>query len=328
MSVGLAHPAAALLALAGLLPLAVAAARARRARRLRGELGLAEPRLGARLLRPALLAGAFALLGLALAQPSLERRHEQRVRRDAQLLVALDSSRSMLAAPPGGASRAARATAFARRLGDALPDVPAGVASLSNRLVPYLFPTPDRSAYGLVLAQAYGVQRPPPALDLERNVTSFDALRAAAASGAFFSRSARQRILVVLSDAETRPFAAAGVLTRLRRADVTPVVVRFWSSRERIVHPDGTTESYRPGQAGESRLLRRAGWSVYPERRAGAAVAEIRRKLGTGPLVSAGSVVERTSIAPAVALAALAPLLLVLVPAGLLPARRAPQASA
>jgi hypothetical protein len=305
----------------------VAAVRGQSAHRLRGRLGLDEPRLAARLARPALLASAFALLGLALAQPSIARRDERRVRRDAQLLVVLDSSRSMLAAPPGGVTRAARATAFARRLADALPDVPAGVASFNNRLLPYLFPTSDRTAFGLVLGQAYGVQRPSAAPELDRNVTSFDAL-GAAAGGGFFSPAAKRRLLVVLSDAETRPFDAAGTLRRLRAASVTPVVVRFWRRDERIVHRDGTVEAYRPGQPDELRALRRAGWAAYPERRAAAAVTAIRRQLGNGQLVSAGSVVERTSIAPALALAALAPLLLVLVPAGLLPARRTRDARA
>jgi hypothetical protein len=321
MSVGLGHPAAALLALAGLLPLAVAGVRGFQARRVRAELGLGAARDHARVVRPLLLASAFALLGLAVAQPSLARRHEQRVRGDAQLLVVLDSSRSMLATPPGGRSRAARAAAFAHRLADELPELPAGVASLSNRLLPYLFPTPDRRAYDVVLAGAYGVQRPPPAIDLDRNVTRFDAL-AAAAKGAFFSPSAKRRVLVVLSDAETQPFDAAGVLRQLRRANVIPVLVRFWSRDERIVRPNGTLEAYRPGQPDEPSVLRRAGWSVYPEARAGAAASGIRRALGSGPVVSAGPVFERTSIAPALAFAALAPLLLVLVPAGLVPAAR------
>jgi len=321
MSVGLGHPAAVLLALVGLLPLAVEGLRARRARKVQAALGLGRRPVRAWIVRPALLASAFALLGLALAQPSLARRHEQRVRGDAQLLVVLDSSRSMLAAPPGGRSRAARAAAFAHRLADELPELPAGVASLSNRLLPYLFPTTDRRAYDVVLAGAYGVQRPPPAIDLDRNVTRFDAL-AAAAKGAFFSPSAKRRVLVVLSDAETQPFDAPGVLRQLRRANVIPVVVRFWSRDERIVRPNGTLEAYRPGQPGELQVLRRAGWSAYPEARAGAVASGIRRALGSGPVVSAGPVFERTSIAPAVAFAALAPLLLVLVPVGLVPAVR------
>lgn len=327
MSVGLGHPAALLLALAGLLPLAVAVLRGRRARRVRAELGLGAPPGRRRVVRPALLASAFALLGLALAQPSIARRHDQRVRGDAQLLVVLDNSRSMLAAAPGGRSRAARAAAFAQRLAAALPELPAGVASLSNRLLPYLFPTPDHRAFDVVVAGAYGVQRPPPTIALDRNVTTFEAL-GAAASGAFFSPSAKRRVLVVLSDAETQPFDAHGTLRRLRHAHVFPLVVRFWHRDERIVRPDGSLEAYRPAQPGELGALRRAGWSAYPEARAGAVATRIRRELGSGPVVTAGSAFERTSIAPAVAFAALAPLLLVLVPAGLVPGWRRPRAGA
>jgi hypothetical protein len=130
----------------------------------------------------------------------------------------------MLAAAPGGLPRYRRAVAFAHRLHAALPQLPAGVASLSNRLLPYLFPTVDGRAYDAVLDRAYGIQRPLPAVDLDRRVTTFDALRQASGH-AFFSPQARRRIVVVLSDAETQPFDAAGVLRQLRRHGATPVVV-------------------------------------------------------------------------------------------------------
>jgi hypothetical protein len=316
-----AHPAAALAALAGMIPLALMLLRGRAAARLRAALELAAPPLRARLVRPVALACVFVLLGLAAAQPSIRRQHERAVRGDAQLLVVLDSSRSMLAAEPGGTPRYRRAVAFAHRLRLALPQVATGVASLSNRLLPYLFPTVDGRAYDAVLDRAYGIQRPHPAVDLDRRVTTFDALRQAAGH-AFFSPRTRRRVVVVLSDAETQPFDAAGVLGQLRRRGATPVVVRFWRPDERILRPDGTPEDYRAAQPDELRRLRAAGWRAYPERSFAAVVGGIEQTLGPGAVRRTGYLEQRTSIAPVLALAALLPLLLVLLPAGRLPRLR------
>ena len=102
MTVTLATPFALLAGLVGLVPIAVALLRLRTARRLRRELGLEEPPVRARLARPIALACVFALLGLAAARPSIRVQHERTARTDAEVIVVLDSSRSMLAASGAG----------------------------------------------------------------------------------------------------------------------------------------------------------------------------------------------------------------------------------
>ena len=174
----------------------------------------------------------------------------------------LDNSRSMLAsAGPRGLPRYRRAATFARELRTALPELPAGVAALNNRLLPYLFPTVDEQAYSSVVAHAYGIQKPPPAIDPDPVATTFSELDEVVTQ-TFFSPRSRKRVLVVLSDAETRPFEARGTLAALRRAHTTPIVVRFWHPHERIAH-----ETYRSTQANELRKLRAAGWPAYTEGR-------------------------------------------------------------
>jgi len=159
MAVGFATPLAALAALAGVLPVAVALVRGRQARRVRRELGLPEPLAGLRLGRPLALGCAFALLGLAAAQPSLASQHERTVRTDAQMLVVLDTSRSMLASSsPGEKNRFRRAVAAGLKIRSRLGDVPVGIASMTDRLLPHLFPTADQSAFRATLARA--VARP------------------------------------------------------------------------------------------------------------------------------------------------------------------------
>jgi hypothetical protein len=319
MTLTVAHPAAALVALVGLVPVAVSLVRARAAGGARAALGLPRSTPLARLARPLALACGFALLGLAAAQPSIRQQHERRARTDAQLLVLLDTSRSMLAAArPNGQPRYRRAAAFARRLHAALPELAVGVGSLSNRVLPYLFPTVDDRAFQTVLDRSYGVQRPPPALDSDRWVTSFDKL-SEVATHRFFARSVRKRLVVVLSDAETRPFDAVSVLRTLRRHQVAPIVVRFWRADERIAG-----DSYRATQPRELADLRASGWPAYPETDFEGVVAQARRTLGTGPVATVGYQRRDTSIAPIVALAALAPFLLVLAPAGQLRLRPGP----
>ncbi len=314
MGLTFAHPPAALSALAGLVPVAVALLRLRTERRVRRGLGLPEPRPVARLARPMALGCLFGLLGLAAAHPSLRLQHERTVRTDVQVVVALDSSRSMLAASARGRpERWQRAAAFALRLQAELPGVPMGLSSLTNRLLPYLFPTNDPRAYQLVLQEAYGIQKPPPALTIDRWVTTFDSLNEETVRR-FFSPDVHKRVLVVLSDAETRPFEARTVLQQLERAGTTPVVVRFWQRGERIFQRG--SESYRATEAGALNTLRDAGWPAFSEAQLGAAVRRIRAAVGSGPLVRVGYAEEDIQLAPWLALGAFVPLLLLVLQGG------------
>jgi hypothetical protein len=322
MSIHFATPLAALAALIGIVPIAVALVRGRQAGRLRRVLGLADPPAAARLARPLALGCAFALLGLAATQPSLVRQSERLVRTDAQMLVVLDNSRSMLASRhPDTPPRYRRAAVFAGEIHAAIPELPAGVASLNNRLLPYVFPTVDDQAYAAVVRHAYGIQKPPPAIDSDPVATAFATLTEVTTQR-FFSGSARRRVLLVLSDAETRPFDAKRTLSDLRRSRTTPVLVRFWQPDERIFRPGRAPENYHSTQPDELDKLRSAGWPAYPEGELAAVVHRIRETIGSGPEASVGYRRRETTIAPAIVVAALAPLLLVVVPARMLRRRR------
>ena len=327
MSLHFATPAAALAAFAGLVPLTVAIMRSRRAARIRRELGLADPAAATRWARPVALAIAFALLGVAAAQPSLVREQKRLVRTDVQMLVVLDTSRSMLASRgPASPPRYRRAASFARVLQASVPELPAGVASLNNRLLPYLFPTSDPDVFDVVVRQAYGIQQPPPADDPDPLATDFGEL-GAVTTQRFFAPDARRHLLVVLSDAETRAFDARRMLSELRKTGTTPVVVRFWQPGEAIYRAGRLEGSYHSTQADELTRLRAAGWAAYPEDRAAAAVRRIEALAGSGPHAWQGYRRDETSIAAAFVLAALAPILLVLVPAQRFPRLRRRQAS-
>jgi hypothetical protein len=330
MGVTFAQPSAALVALVGIVPLVFAFAKLRAGRALRRELDLSAPSLRATLSRPLALLWLFALLGLAAAQPSIQRQREVRARSDAEVVVAIDNSRSMLASETlNGPRRFERALTFAQQLRTALPELPMGVSSLTNRLLPYLFPTTAPHDFSVVLEQAYGIESPPPSLAFTtlpgtsgahaaKWVTSFAPVNQASTQ-AFFTPSARKRVLVLLSDAETQDFASKRVLRHLQEAGITPIVVRFWKADERVFRLDGGVEPYVPTESDELEVLRRAGWTAMAEGSVGPVVSRIRKAVGSGPVERVGLGRTRRPIAPALVVAALAPLLLLLVPAGRLP---------
>src|SRR4029077_1192606 len=91
---------------------------------------------------------AITLLGLAAAQPVVASPHRSTVRRDADVFVVLDTSRSMLASrAPATPTRFDRARAIARGLDKALPAAAVGIASMTDRVLPHLFPTVNRADF-------------------------------------------------------------------------------------------------------------------------------------------------------------------------------------
>ena len=113
-------PTAAVVALGTLLPLVVLVVVRRRARSVRGVLGLAEPpvrRVGVAIVA---VIAAGALLGVAAAQPVMERMLTARARTDIEAFVVVDVSRSMLGQEgqnsPARIERAKRFAVSLRRL--------------------------------------------------------------------------------------------------------------------------------------------------------------------------------------------------------------------
>jgi hypothetical protein len=315
LSVTFLTPAGALLALGALLPLAGLAAVTRRAGRVRRTLALA-PRPRRRLALPVGAAVAAAgLLGLAAAQPVLARTTTLDVRTDAEVFVALDVSRSMLASRgPGEATRLTRAKLVASELREELAGIPVGLASLTDRILPHLFPSADEDVYRATLTRAIGIEQPPPRSTFSRNATSFDSL-ADVATRRFFSPEAKQRLLVVLTDGESEPVTAGRVGRLLGRASVKTVFVQLWDPVERV-YTNGTAEpQYRPDPAGRTLLEALAvatGGAVYSESETAAAAAKSRQLLGAGPTRAEGVREARSGLAAYLALAALLPVGLLL----------------
>jgi hypothetical protein len=235
MEVAFLTPLGGLVALTALVPLGALVLRERRARRIRTALGLAQP-AAPRALVPlvAALAAVGALLGLAATQPVVETERNALERTDAEAFVVVDVSRSMLAAPADGAARRIdRAREEAQRLRDALPEVPVGVLSLTDRVLPHLFPTVDGAVFRSTVAQAVDVERPPPSLFFSTRATDLAELGTVPARG-FFSPGAKKRLLIVLTDGESQPVDASLESQFGRQPRIETVYVHVWRRGEQI----------------------------------------------------------------------------------------------
>jgi len=309
-------PLGALLALGAVLPLAAFAVAELRVDRARRALRLPAPRDTRRWRRIAALTAVPVLLALAAAQPALRSFEGARTRTDAEALFVVDNSRSMgAAAAPGAQTRLARARAEAVRLRAAIPEVPSGIATLTDRVVPNLLPSADTATFNSTMAKTVLLQRPPP-LAVDVLATTLQALSATASQG-FFTPRKRKRLVVVLTDAESRPFNPSAVARAFARAPgVTPIFVHVWDRGERVYGPDGKPEdAYRPDEASGSALETLAaasGGRAFAENELGAAAADLRAAAGTGPTTTRGSTPKTTTLAPYVAAAALVPLVLLL----------------
>jgi len=298
-------PLAALAALAALIPLAAHASARGRTAAVRRRLGLPAPS-GRGEIRPLVATGAIALLGLAAAQPALTRTTSTRSRTDAQALFVLDISRSMAAASsPTAATRLDRATAAALALRGAIGDVPSGVATLTDRVLPDLLPVPDRAGFDAVVRRAVGIESPPPHATAVR-ATSFAALTQIA-SGNYFAPAAKKRIVVLLTDGESEPVPTSDVARAL--AGYRFEAVRFWRPGEAVYDADGGREpAYRPDPSSRvtlADLAGAAGGRSFEESDLRSAAGYLRSLAGSGPTVAAAtSGRHRLPLAPWLALTA------------------------
>ena len=321
MSIHFATPLAALIALAVLVPLAGLLSVSRRADRVRGVLGLPELSRGRRLAPVAAVVALAGLLGVAAAQPAYQKSTALRVRSDAQVYLVLDTSRSMLArAKPGSPSRIDRAKAAAARLERSLRNVPVGIASITNRVLPHLFPTTNSLVFQATLTDAVGVDRPPPgtsqfSTSRSKVASTLDSLTQLA-SRRFYAPGTRHRLAIVLTDGESRPISATSVARSLQDAGIRTIFVQFWHGNEQVFTKGKAEAHYRVNPNAHAILERLAAMTsgdVYREGDLGAVTQDAQRVLGSGPTTAdASERAQPVALAPYVAGVAFLPLALLL----------------
>jgi hypothetical protein len=310
LEVVLVHPHALLLALVGIVPLAAFAVVQRRGRRVRRSLGLQPPPRRSPALVAAAISAIALLLGLASAGPVLLRSDPVRTRTDAEAYIVLDITRSMLASGgKGEPTRLERARSIATRLRRAVPDVPVGIASFTNRIVPHVFPTIDPAVFAAGLERSIEIESPPPDTGDGALLTALDSL-GPLQTHRFFAPSAQRQVAVVLTDGETLPLSQATEDALRSAARLELLFVRIWSEQERIHEPRIALDTrYRsdPGStAVYEDIVRAVGGRAFAEGEVGAAASTLRRRLGRGEAVVTGHEASGRQLAGwAVALAAL-----------------------
>jgi hypothetical protein len=302
-------PEASLVCILVLVPLAALGLVGERGRRMRSLLGLPEPGSASWVLPALGLVAVAVLLALAAAQPVLANEKASGVRRDVQAVFVLDASRSMLAAPPGGTTRFQRARNEAIALRHELSDVPVGVASLTDRMLPHLLPNGSRESFDGVVRRAVGPDRPPPGGYWER-ATSFAPV-ADIVTRNYFNRGLRRRVIVVFTDGEARSPNVPALAQPLRQAEgVRLLFLRFWSETEQVRVNGRLEPQYRPdSRSGPSlvRLARALRAQVLDEHDQEGAADALRRAVGSGPLARRASERDSLALAPWAVVLALVP---------------------
>jgi hypothetical protein len=308
-------PLGALVGAVGALAVLALLATLRRSRTVDAALGLVPPRGRGAAVDVALVAVISALVALACAQPVVSSSSRLEGRDGVEVYVVMDITRSMMARrAPSEPDRLQRARSFAKELRARIPDARVGVVSLTDRVLPHLFPTLSQNAFVSVIDRSIGIERPPPDRR-SRRATSLTAL-GDLGRAAFFEPLTARRLVIVLTDGETLPVDFATLRTRLADARVATMFVHVWRRDERIVSADaGVDPAYRPDPTALRSLRRVAGavdGAVFVEGQDTEVAAAVRQFIGRGPLVEQGRELHPLELAPSVAAVVVLPLLLLL----------------
>ena len=251
-------PKGALLGLLVLLPLAAFLAISRRASGVRQALGVPDVSESARVVPLVAVVAVGVLLGLAAAQPLIERSSERKVRSDAEAYRrpgrhALDARP---AEPPGTDAHRAREAGGRAAAGDAagrqgrrrIADQPGPAAPLPERRPGRVPGDPRQVGRGRAARAGTGFIIAPGQVS-SRNATVLARARRHGDAGLLLPE-ARKRVAVVLTDGESPDVGADRVASSFRRAGIHAVYLRFWGSRERVFTNGDAEPQYRRSAVG------------------------------------------------------------------------------
>jgi hypothetical protein len=304
-------PLDALFALAAVIPLAALWLAQTRMERVRRLFSLTSPRRRELVAIIVALALLPVLMGVAAAQPVVVRHQLLGQRVDAQAFFVFDTSSSMNARTgPDGLTRLERAKREAEDVIPKLGDIPVGLAGMTDRVLPYLMPTPSSGLIRRTLAQSVGINRPAPSQIYKGRATTFSALFPVPTYN-FYSPGVEHRILVVFTDGEaTRVSPVLGV-AEARAMTVHPLFVRVWAPTERIYVHGRVDPKYRPDPASAralSQFATLAHGRVFSENELDSLAQTIRAEAGSTPVTTEVLGYARVALAPWFILAGVIPL--------------------
>jgi hypothetical protein len=282
-----------------------------RSRRLRRLFALATPRRRELVVAALALALLPVLVGVAAAQPVIVRQQSLTQRVDAQAFFVFDTSLSMSARSGRGApDRLVRAIREAEGVIPTLGDIPVGIATMTDRVLPDLMPTTNEGLVLRTLQQSVGIDRPPPSQLYPTRATSLQALFPLA-NGHLFAPGVTHRILVVFTDGEANPLPIGVGYALAQQVKMPPLFVHVWSPTEHIYVRGRVDRRYVPDPASTRILTSFATLThghVFRETQLRQLARTIHAEAGSTPAHTQVLGYARIALAPWILLAGVIPL--------------------
>ena len=282
----------------------------RRTDRLRRFFSLAKPRRRDLALVAVALAVLPALVAVAAAQPVVIHRQWITERLDAQAFLVFDTTQSMNAqSSPDAPTRLEQAKRDAEQLITRMGDIPVGIATMTDRVLPDLMPTTDLALLRREINVAVGVNEPPPMVRYPGQVPLFPALFPVSTDN-MYAPQAKRRVLVVFTDGETPPLSPIAY-DLAHELTIPPLFVRVWGPNEHIYLHGHIDPHYRSDPAGGAVLrefAKNLHGRVFGEQDLSGLVRAIHAEAGTKPARSLTLGYERSALGPWFLLAGVVPL--------------------
>jgi hypothetical protein len=225
-----------------------------------------------------------ALVGIAASQPVIVHRELVTQRDDAEIFVIFDTSQSMSAQPGlGSPTRLQRAKRDVEELLPELGDIPIGIGTMTDRVLPNLMPTTDDALIRRTIEQSVGINQPPPSQLYPSEATNLKALFPLPSYRLFSNGAARHSILVVLTDGESPPPEPRIGADLAKELTIPPLFVHIGNADERIYRNGQVVRRYVPdSQSGSvlEQFARDTDGRVFGEGDLAALVRTIRTEAG------------------------------------------------
>ena len=251
---------------------------------LRRLFSLQAPRSRERGTAAAALAALPALLALAVAQPVVVHRQEVTQRSDAEIFIVFDTSQSMSAqSSPRAPTRLARAKREVEQILPQLGNIPVGLATMTDRVLPSIMPTTDDALIERTISQSIAVNEPPPSQRYPGKATNLSALIPIPTYRMYSHTARKHSILVVFTDGESPPLASGIGRDLAQQLTIPPLFVHVWAPGERVYVHGRIDPRYVPDpQSGAvlQQFAHATRGAVFGENDLSALVQKIRSEAG------------------------------------------------
>jgi hypothetical protein len=283
----------------------------RRTHRLGRLFSLATP--GRRELVTAAVALALlpALVAVAAAQPVVIHSKAFTERLDAQVFIVFDTSLSMSARTgPDAPTRLTRAKQEAKTLIPQLGDLPVGIATMTDRVLPDLMPTTTAALALRTVNQSVRIDEPPPSQRYHGRASTLESL-VPIAGDKLFPPGVKHPILVIFTDGEMKAPPPFEGLSFAQQVTIPPLFVHVWAPTDHIYNHGQVDPAYQPDPTSAPALARFAKLThgrVFREGDVGGLLKEIHAEAGSRPATTKLLGFTRVPLGPWFLLAGVVPL--------------------